>query len=81
MAPRPFWGATDSGRGWAPAEFGTVYAAVDERLDRDVAAKVIPAGAPAPERASRRGALDHPGIVAVFDARPGTPRPATSSSV
>jgi hypothetical protein len=52
--------------------FGTVYAAVDERLDRDVAVKVIPAGAPAPERASREALaaarLDHPGIVAVFDA-------------
>jgi hypothetical protein len=52
--------------------FGTVYAAVDERLDRDVAVKVIPTGAPAPERASREALaaarLDHPGIVAVFDA-------------
>jgi eukaryotic-like serine/threonine-protein kinase len=52
--------------------FGTVYAAVDERLDREVAVKVIPAGAPAPERASREALaaarLDHPGIVAVFDA-------------
>jgi hypothetical protein len=52
--------------------FGTVYAAVDERLDRDVAVKVIPAGARAPERASREALaaarLDHPGIVAVFDA-------------
>ena len=52
--------------------FGTVYAAVDERLDRDVAVKVIPIGSPAPERASREALaaarLDHPGIVAVFDA-------------
>ena len=52
--------------------FGTVYAAVDERLDRDVAVKVIPTGGPAPERASREALaaarLDHPGIVAVFDA-------------
>src|SRR5436190_1179062 len=52
--------------------FGTVYEAVDERLDRDVAVKVIPAGAPAPERAAREAMtaarLDHPGIVAVFDA-------------
>ncbi len=52
--------------------FGTVYAAHDERLDRHVAVKVIPAGAPAPERASREALaaarLDHPGIVGVFDA-------------
>ena len=52
--------------------FGTVYEAVDERLDRDVAVKVIPAGAPAPERAAREALtaarLDHPGIVGVFDA-------------
>jgi eukaryotic-like serine/threonine-protein kinase len=52
--------------------FGTVYAAHDERLDRRVAVKVIPAGAPAPERATREALaaarLDHPGIVAVFDA-------------
>ncbi len=52
--------------------FGTVYAARDERLDREVAVKVIPTSAPAPERASREGLaaarLDHPGIVAVFDA-------------
>src|SRR5688572_19616253 len=52
--------------------FGTVYAAHDERLDRQVAVKVIPTGARAPERASREALaaarLDHPGIVAVFDA-------------
>jgi hypothetical protein len=52
--------------------FGTVYAGRDERLGRPVAVKVIPAGAPAPERASREALaaarLDHPGIVTVFDA-------------
>ncbi len=52
--------------------FGTVYAAHDERLDRDVAVKVIPTSSPSPERASREALavarLDHPGIVAVFDA-------------
>ena len=52
--------------------FGTVYAGHDERLDRPVAVKVIPAGSPAPERASREALaaarLDHPGIVGVFDA-------------
>jgi hypothetical protein len=52
--------------------FGTVYAAHDERLDRPVAVKVIPAGTRAPERAQREAMavarLDHPGVVAVFDA-------------
>src|SRR5919198_430438 len=52
--------------------FGTVYAAHDERLDRPVAVKVIPADARAPERAQREAMavarLDHPGVVAVFDA-------------
>src|SRR4051812_8288138 len=52
--------------------FGTVFAARDERLGRPVAVKVIPAGAPAPERGAREALaaarLDHPGIVAVFDA-------------
>jgi eukaryotic-like serine/threonine-protein kinase len=52
--------------------FGTVYAGHDERLDRPVAVKVIPAGARAPERAQREAMavarLDHPGVVAVFDA-------------
>ena len=53
--------------------FGTVYAATDERLQRAVAVKVIPS-APTkdPERGRREalaaGRLDHPGIVAVFDA-------------
>lgn len=49
--------------------FGTVYAATDERLRRQVAVKVIPAS---PSRGRREalaaGRLDHPGIVAVFDA-------------
>jgi hypothetical protein len=52
--------------------FGTVYAAHDERLDRPVAVKVIPADGPAPERGTREALaaarLDHPGIVGVFDA-------------
>jgi eukaryotic-like serine/threonine-protein kinase len=52
--------------------FGTVYAAHDERLDRAVAVKVIPAGGPAPERAQREARavarLDHPGIVRLYDA-------------
>jgi eukaryotic-like serine/threonine-protein kinase len=52
--------------------FGTVYAAHDERLDRPVAVKVIPADTRAPERAQREAMavarLDHPGVVAVFDA-------------
>src|SRR4051794_28890993 len=53
--------------------FGTVYAATDERLRRPVAVKVIPAGGHRdPTRAQREalaaGRLDHPGIVAIFDA-------------
>jgi hypothetical protein len=52
--------------------FGTVYAATDERLERAVAVKVIP-GSPAHGERGRRealaaGRLDHPGVVAVFDA-------------
>ena len=53
--------------------FGTVYAALDERLRRPVAVKVIP-GADGWDRArGRREALaaarlDHPGVVAVYDA-------------
>jgi eukaryotic-like serine/threonine-protein kinase len=52
--------------------FGTVYAAQDERLHRAVAVKVIPAGGGDPERGRREalaaGRLDHPAVVAVFDA-------------
>ena len=53
--------------------FGTVYAATDERLQRAVAVKVIPSGGSGdPTRAQREalaaGRLDHPGIVAIFDA-------------
>src|SRR3954451_23600820 len=52
---------------------GTVYAATDDRLQRAVAVKVIPSsGRGDPTRAQREalaaGRLDHPGIVAVFDA-------------
>jgi eukaryotic-like serine/threonine-protein kinase len=52
--------------------FGTVFSARDERLNRPVAVKVMPAGGPSPERAQREALaaarLHHPGIVAVFDA-------------
>src|SRR3954463_15141659 len=52
--------------------FGTVYEAYDERLGRSVAVKAIPADGRADERARREAhavaRLDHPGIVAVFDA-------------
>jgi hypothetical protein len=53
--------------------FGTVFAATDERLRRPVAVKVIgAAGRGDPTRAQREalaaGRLDHPGIVAIFDA-------------
>src|SRR3954452_12843602 len=52
--------------------FGAVHEAIDERLDRWVAVKVIHAEGAAPQRARREAVaaarLDHPGIVAVFDA-------------
>jgi hypothetical protein len=52
--------------------FGTVYAAYDEQLERSVAVKIIPAGGPAPERGRREARavarLDHPAIVALYDA-------------
>src|SRR3954466_15068248 len=54
--------------------FGTVYAATDERLQRAVAVKVIPSAGAGFDRARGRrealaaGRLDHPAIVAVFDA-------------
>ena len=52
--------------------FGTVYAALDERLGRPVAVKVIPFDGPAPERVQREARavarLDHDAIVALFDA-------------
>jgi eukaryotic-like serine/threonine-protein kinase len=70
--PPPVLGRYRLGARLGSGGFGTVYAAVDAKLDRAVAVKVIPAGAPAPERASREALaaarLDHPGIVAVFDA-------------
>ncbi|HEX8104916.1 MAG TPA: serine/threonine-protein kinase, partial [Solirubrobacteraceae bacterium] len=52
--------------------FGAVYEAIDERLERPVAVKVIAADTSAPARAAREALaaarLDHPGIVAVYDA-------------
>ena len=52
--------------------FGTVYEAHDEHLDRRVAVKVIPADAPAPRARAARGRaaarLDHPAIVALYEA-------------
>ena len=60
------------GRRLGTGGFGTVYAAHDERLDRAVAVKVIPADGPAPERAQREARavarLDHPAIVRLYDA-------------
>ena len=54
---------------------GEVYRALDTRLGRDVAVKILPAGFAADEDRLRRferearaaGALSHPNIVAVFD--------------
>ena len=52
--------------------FGAVHEALDERLDRWVAVKVIPSAAPHRERARARGGRRRParppGIVALFDA-------------
>src|SRR4051794_7159632 len=53
--------------------FGTVYAAMDERLRREVAVKVIPGGdgwnrARGQREALAAARLDHPGVVGVFDA-------------
>src|SRR3954465_4246649 len=53
--------------------FGTVYAAGDERPRRHVAVKVIPGAddwdRPRGQREALAAArLDHPGVVAVFDA-------------
>ena len=53
--------------------FGAVHEAIDERLDRWVAVKVIHSdGGATPDRARREAVaaarLDHPGIVSVFDA-------------
>ena len=60
------------GRRLGSGGFGTVFEARDERLDRPVAVKLIPAQGPAPERGQREALaaarLHHPGIVAVFDA-------------
>jgi hypothetical protein len=60
------------GRRIGAGGFGSVHEAVDERLERWVAVKVIPADGSAPERARREalaaGRLDHPGIVAIYDA-------------
>jgi hypothetical protein len=60
------------GRRLGSGGFGTVFAGRDERLDRAVAIKVVPVHGPVPERAQREALaaarLDHPGIVAVFDA-------------
>src|SRR5215212_4313013 len=60
------------GRRLGAGGFGAVHEAFDERLERWVAVKVIPTDGPAPERARREAKaaarLDHPGIVALFDA-------------
>jgi hypothetical protein len=51
--------------------FGTVYAARDERLRRDVAVKVIPRTEGDDERAGREGRvaarLNHPNVVALYE--------------
>ena len=53
--------------------FGTVYRAWDEKLEREVAVKVIPkdGDGPVPQRATREARvaarLNHPGIVALYE--------------
>jgi eukaryotic-like serine/threonine-protein kinase len=51
--------------------FGTVYRAWDERLERDVAVKVIDAGGPASDRVLREAQaaarLNHPGVVTLYE--------------
>jgi eukaryotic-like serine/threonine-protein kinase len=51
--------------------FGTVYRGWDERLERDVAVKVIDVGGPAPQRVLREAQaaarLNHPGVVTLYE--------------
>ncbi len=60
------------GRRLGAGGFGAVHEALDEALDRWVAVKVIPSDAETPVRARREAVaaarLEHPGIVAIFDA-------------
>ena len=47
---------------------GEVYKAHDERLDRDVAIKVLPSGTLADEQEARSAsALNHPNIIHIYD--------------
>lgn len=75
------WGGRDEdllvgryalGRRLGAGGFGAVYEAEDRRLGRWVAVKLMDAAASSPERARREAMaaarLDHPAIVAVFDA-------------
>jgi eukaryotic-like serine/threonine-protein kinase len=59
------------GRRLGVGAFGAVWLARDERLERDVAVKVVPRGA-GPARAEREALaaarLNHPGIVSLYEA-------------
>ncbi|MEJ7891670.1 MAG: serine/threonine-protein kinase [Solirubrobacteraceae bacterium] len=60
------------GRRLGAGGFGAVHEAFDETLDRHVAVKVIPSDGSTPVRARREAVaaarLEHPGIVAIYDA-------------
>ncbi len=71
-AARWCWTATACTAGSAPARFGTVWRAHDERLDREVAVKIVPrervVGGRFEREARAAARLAHPGIVTLYEA-------------